>query len=361
MKAGFKHALAGAGAGLLISAAVLFTPANALAKANHNLQKEKDRIENIDKSKTAAAPCAVRGLSVEPATRDALVRRLSGAQVIIEGRDHTFDLGRDKATALLPQLRAPLDIGAVLMEEFQAPGQDSLTSFCTSGKSNLLTQAVAYNSYPRGPHTEYSLMWLLTMARALDMDLVALSPDWSMTKYAFMRQPRPDYRRYIELANPDMLSVVLEQLRLHPGQRLLVEMGAGHVPLFQKLLEAAGVPSVSFEVWAPGMAVGHNRAHGAKDWLAPLLHQADARYRRYLPRLRACASGDVLAEKASPTSDFVLYTNDAPYWDVDYMRLMPKLFAREIRDLESKTGREWMVEQRLMNPAGALCSGLPSP
>ncbi len=376
MANGVRNTLVSVVAGLAIGAAAIFSPQAALSKnpkihapapsTAHDFNKEKDKIEKSalgpsSISKSGPASYSIPGLSVEPATTPALVRRLEHAQVIIQGMDHTFDLGRDKGTQLLRQLRSPLNIGSVFIEEFHKEGQDSLTAFCTTGQPNLLTQAVVYTSWPRGPHTRYSLMLLLSQARALDMDLVALSPDRKQPKYNFMHKPNPDLCRYIDLANVDMLASVLEQLRLHPGQRLLVQMGSGHVKRFQKLLDAAGVSSASFEVWAPDMAIKPSKKRDANDWLAPMLNLADARYAKYLPRLRGSVSGDALIDKASPASDFVLYTQDKQYWDEDYMRLMPQYFEREIRYFESKLGREWMVEHGVMDSTGTLTNGFIQP
>ena len=148
MANGVKNTLAGVGLGLAIGAATLFTPQAALSKtpkqaptpaAAHDFNKEKDKIErskidttSISKSGLACpgqTSYSIPGLSVEPATTPALVRRLEHAQVIIQGMDHTFDLGRDKGTQLLRQLRSLLNIGAVFIEEFHKQCQDSHTAF----------------------------------------------------------------------------------------------------------------------------------------------------------------------------------------------------------------------------------------
>jgi hypothetical protein len=349
-----KHGVRNALLGLALGAAVFFTPADALAKikapppvAVQIFQKEKDKVENIDKSRIITTPSSsrtVHGLSVEPATTEALVRRLGNAQVIIQGMNHTFDLGRDKGTQLLRQLCDTLNIGAVLLEDFQTPRQDSLTMFCTSGEMNGMVLRVAGTSTPRGPSSDFSLIWLLNEARSVGLDLVALGPDHAQPKYTspYLWRSIPTYR-YVSLADSDMTAAILAQLVLHPGQRLWVQAGAAHVPGLQKLLAQAGIPSASLEVWSPQIPASHYKIckkEAPGDRLMPLLNQNALRCRRHLPRLRDCGPGDFLVDnpkqKLSSLVDFIFYTSERPFDYAAYKARLPESIMEAVETPFSK-------------------------
>ena len=377
MKAGLKNTMVSVGAGLALTAITLFSPADALAKAKPKaqatianvFQKEKDKIEKlqaspIQTSQNPKSSYSIPGLSVEQATSEALVRRLEHAQVIIQGMIHCFELGYDKNAQLLLQLQNQLNIGAIFIEPFAAPrDQDSLTAFCTTGRMNSTVEWTAFAVIPRAGNTHFSMLWTLTLARLAGVDILALHPDIESSKYEFMQRPRQT-TRYVLVSNPDMAAVILDALASHPGQRMWVQVGAAHLSGLQKILADAGVTSASFEVWAPSMKADRCKKEAPDDRLSPLINRHASSVQRHLPLLQACPS-DALVDnpnhRLSPFSDFILYTPDKPYSDLDYMRLMPQYFAREIRKLESQVGREWMVEMELMDSAGTLCSGLPSP
>lgn len=368
MKYGTKAAL-GLAAALTFGANVLFTPSNALAKSMPKtappvpvqiFQKEKDKIENIDKSKITSSSSSARlihGLSVEPATTSALVRRLSHAQVIIQGMNHTFDLGRDKGTQLLRQLRDPLNIGAVLMEELRVYNQDSLTMFCTSGQMNGMVSRVAGVSVPRGAYSDYSLVLLLAEARSMDMELVAMGPDDKQPKYVspFLWRDIPVYQ-YVTLANDDMAAKILEYIKLHPGQRVWVQTGSAHVAGLQKILGKAGIISSSLEVWGPGIPNNLFKKEAADDWLTPILNRNTRLCRRYLSLLRDCGDGEFLVanpkQKLSTLVDFVFYTNEQPYNQSDYRARLKALLSAPSVDMTVKAFSEYKANRdRILMPS----------
>ncbi len=379
MANGVKNTLVSVVAGLAIGAAAIFSPQAALSKnpkisttpapaAVHEFNKEKNKLEkskiNIDSasiSKSGPASYSIPGLSVEPATTAALVSRFEGAQVIIQGTDHIFDLDYDKNAQLLLQLHEPLKIGSIFLEHFAPQDQDSLTAFCTDGRMNSAVQWVAYTYAPRGPHAEYSTFLTLTLARNAGVELLAIQPDKTSKKYDFLRSKHTE-AKYVEVSTPDIAARILEQLRLHPGQRIWVQIGAGHIPALQKQLADSGVQSASFDVWAPSVPTANIHAPG--DPIVSAINRNRALCAKYLPRLQACLQ-DALVEnpnhKLSSFVDFILYTPDKPYVEEDYMRFMPKYFEREIRGFESKLGREWMVRHGVMDSTGTLVSGFISP
>lgn len=347
--------------GLALGAAVFFTPADALSKIKapppasvQIFQKEKDKIENIDKAKITQSSSSIRtihGLSVEPATTEALVRRLCNAQVIIQGINHRFDSGRDKGGELLLQLREPLNIGAVLLEEFAVYEQDSLTLFCTDGQMNSMVSRVAGVYGPRGPNSDYSIVWLLAAARSAGIDLVALGPDDTQPKYAppsILNWPWPSripLYKYVPMANEDMAATILTYLALHPDQRVLVHTGSAHVPGLQNLLEQAGIAVVSFEAWGPQIPLNLYKKEAADDRLNPLLNINTLLRRRYLPRLLACGPGDFLVDnpkhKLSTLVDFVFYTSEQPYTQPDYIARLRALLSSPSVDVTVKAFSEF--------------------
>ncbi|MCL6089336.1 MAG: hypothetical protein M1530_04220, partial [Candidatus Marsarchaeota archaeon] len=254
---------------------------------------------------------------------------------------------------------------AIFIEPFIAPrDQDSLTAFCTTGEMNSVVKWKAYGTIPSTDKTHFSMLWTLTLARLAGVDILALQPDHNAPKYEFMQSASATAADYVRVSNHDMAAVILDALARYPGQRLWVQVGAAHPAGLQKILADANVTSVSFEVWAPSMNAYRFKKEAPDDWLVPMLNRHSSSVQRHLPRLHKLPSDAIVDNpnhKLSPFSDFILYTPDAPYWDLDYMRLMPQYFAREIRDLESKVGREWMVEKELMDSTGTLCRGLPSP